>query len=245
MLRRERLVLSLAVVGSLAFGGSADADCALIGLEAKVITKPDVEVWPDGGVVVMAAPKMGGKLEKGDAAINKSWRFKGSDAEPTFVSIAPGLAVIRPPRDAAGRAIGGELVDGKTSLFSVKLASKKLGPLAPPAVKKITHQQQVNRRTSARVTVELASVPPKAVALVLLDAKGTPRSFGTINVADPLGGVAPPANTVWAYANHECRALPNGTVPSNPGDVVTVMFVDETGRVSPPSKPFTITKQTP
>jgi hypothetical protein len=240
MLRLVALALA-----SLAFTGSAAADCALIGLEAKVITKPNVEVWPDGGVVVMAAPKMGGKLEKGDAAINKSWRFKGSDAEPTFVSIAPGLAVIRPPKDASGRAMGGELVDGKTSLISVKLASKKLPALGAPVVKKITHQQQVNRRTSARVTVELDSVPATAIALVLFDAKGTPRSFGTINVPDPIGGVAPPPNTVWAYAHHECRALPNGTVPSNAGDVVTVMFVDETGRVSPPSKPFTITKQTP
>jgi hypothetical protein len=235
------LRLSAVILVSLVVPRTASADCAMVGLEAKVIARPNVEVWPDGGVVVMAAPKIGGKLEQGDAAIDRRWRFKGSDAEPTFVSIAPGLAVIRPPKDASGRAIGGELVHGTTSLYTVKLAAKKLPPLAAPVVKSIEHQEHISRRVSVRVTVKLDTIPAGAVALVLADAAGRPRSFGTIGITDPsLGVAAPPAGAVWAYAQRDCIALPNGTVPSRAGDTVTVMFVDATGRVSPPSKPFKI-----
>jgi hypothetical protein len=210
-----------------------------MGLAPKVVTRTGAELPSDGGIVVIAEPKQGGKLDPGDAAIPKSWRFKGNAGEPTFVSLAPGLAVVKLPKDASGRTISGELFDGKTALVAVK-ATDKLTPILPaPSVQSIVEPQRVSRRVRERVTVKLDSQPAGAIAVVLAEPgkNGKPRSYGLI---PNLPGGGKTSIEVDAYAHHECQALPNGTVPSKPGDLVVVMFVDELGRLSAPSKPFKI-----
>jgi hypothetical protein len=236
-------MLRLVALALMTFGfmHSAAGDCAMWGLTAKVLTKANAELPPDGRILVMATPKPNGKLEPGDASIVKSWRFKGSDGEPTFTSIAPGLAVIHPPINASGRPIGGELVDGTKSLVVVKTTDTKRALPAAPVIKNIVLAERMGRRSSSRITVTLEARPLNLVGVVLTGPDGKPRSFGVFHdysdAGKPIGGVQ-----IDVFASQDCQALPNGTVPSKVGEVVTLRFVDDAGRVSAPSKPFKIAK---
>jgi hypothetical protein len=204
----------------------AFADCALWGLEAKPLTPPGTAIPQDGGIVVGAVPEPSGKLEPGDVALQVRWRIGG--AKPTLVSLAPGLAVMRVP---PGK---GAVVDASGKpVIEVKTTGTKRQPLTAPKVSAIVYEKRARRRSMERVLVTLDDVPKTAIAIVLSDAKGTPRSWQPIK--QPTDGKA-----VAAYLQTDCQALPNGTVPSRAGDVVTVQLVDELGRVSAATRPLKI-----
>lgn len=205
---------------------AASADCALVGLVPKVLTKPDAVLAPDGGVVVGAVSADRGPLDSGDIAVQPSWKFvvPMGTITPAIDSLAPGLAVYRTSADTV------ELKDaGGTSLVKVTRTGKR-DKLAAPKVKSLRFDAPISRRSIKRVEVTLdGAAPAGAIALVLADAKGAPKSWTLV-----AGSV------FYPYLQRDCVALPNGTVPSGKGDKVTLFWVDEHGRKSAFTKPMTI-----
>ena len=218
---------------TFSFVQTASADCAAWGLSPKVLTAPNTtfDGSSDGGILVAAVPEEHGKLDKGDAALQPTWRFKGRKAAPVVHSIAPGLASIQTMED-------GELVDGSgKSLVTVRVViTKKLMWIPPPPViKAVRHNGDMRGyHGSEHVTVEFADpMPMGTVAVILLDAKGKPKSWG----------FARSPTLVEVYTSGDCIALPNGTIPSKAGDTVMVRLVDTDGRVSQPTAPIKIVAQ--
>ena len=205
----------------------ADADCALMGLAPQVLSKPDVALPVDGGIVVGAVSIDRGSLASGDVAVQPAWKFvvPMGTITPVIDTLAPGLAVYRASTDNL------ELVDDKdTSLAKARRSETKRDKLAAPKVKTIKYDAPMSRRSIKRVEVTLdGGPPPGAIALVLADAKGTPKSWG------PVAG-----SVFYPYLQRDCLTLPNGTVPSGKGDKVTLFWVDEAGRKSAYTKPMTI-----
>jgi hypothetical protein len=211
---------------------TARADCAMWGLAPKVLTPESTVIAADGGIVVAAVPEARGKLDHGDAAVQASWKIRagGDSLRPPIEVIAPGLAVYRV---AVANAFKIELTDGSTTLVTVKPSRSRGDALAAPKVKSVAFLPRKLRHGAERVVVELAEpAPAGVVAMVLADAEGKPRSWGTVS-----GGA-----TIDAYGAAECQALPNGTVASKAGDKVTLMFVDAAGRVSAATQPVAIAK---
>jgi hypothetical protein len=224
---RFALIASLVAVGPL----TADADCASYGLAPKVLTPDGTTIPSTGGIVVAAVPLPQGRLEKGDPAVQPTWRYKGQVDKPTIVSLAPGLALM-----SVGRPT--ELVDGKgVSLIKVNGTKGSSTLDAAPKVTAIRHvvNGMPSYHGSVHVVVDLAvPPPPDTVAVIVGDAKG-PRSWGLIK--------DPKSTSVEPYVQQYCEVLPNGTVASNPGDAVWVKFVDSAGRVSPASASIKIAAQ--
>ncbi|MBS1122697.1 MAG: hypothetical protein H6Q90_4925 [Deltaproteobacteria bacterium] len=222
------------VIAILAWCSSvATARCAMWGLVPRVVTPAETEIPSDGGIVVAAVPDPHGKLDSGDAAVVPTWRYRSTTANPQIETLAPGLAVYR----AAG-ATGTELQDGDgAKLVRVKPIRGQRVRLPAPLVRTVTIDSSIGRGLATRVDVDLAVIPSGAVAIVLADAKGAPRSWGMIHRLSPaeLATTKRPM-AVTVYESRRCIPLPNGTVPSQLGDKVVTYFVDEAGRTSSTSE---------
>jgi hypothetical protein len=205
----------------------AAADCGLIGLVPKVLTASDAKLAPDGGIVVGAVSHDRGPMDDGDVAIQKAWTFavpRGT-ITPAIESLAPGLAVYKTSADAFElKNVEGEVLAAATR------TDGKRDKLAAPKVKTIKYDAPFSKRNIQRIEVIVdGGAPAGVIALVLADAKGTPKSWG------PAVG-----SVFYPYSHRECVTLPNGTVPSKKGDKVTLFWVDADGRKSAFTKPMTI-----
>jgi len=229
VIRRLGIVAALVI----ALGGHAAAECAYIGLSPKVVTPAGARVPASGGIVVAAVSDRRGKLNRGDEAVQKQWRYRGRKTAPKIDSIAPGLAVMR---IAPGTTT---LVDaGGKRLIAVTGTKDRVAPPPTPKLVAVRHtEHHVGYHGWERVTVELDAAPPAGViAVVLVDDKGTPRSWG-----EPVAGSA----QVDVYSGGGCVPQANGTQRSQAGDAVRVMFVGVGGLVSAPSAVARIVKATP
>jgi hypothetical protein len=221
-----RLASWFALASLLASSAPASAKCAMSHLRPTVITSgPVVE---GGGILVATEQVSYDVTDRGDA-IQPAWRFAGSQSAPKIDTLAPGLAVYRLPAKTGTV----KLVAGKTTIATATMTTAKPAVLEAPKVKTIRHDASLGRRASAytRVTLD-GAVPPGMVALVLADAKGTPRSFGLVDLT---------TTEITVYAHSRCGVVPNNTIESSIGDKVTLMWVDGSGRLSPASKVLTVT----
>lgn len=232
----NRFVLVLVpvlVLAALGFAPSlARADCARVGLAPKVLTPVNALVPRDGGVVVAAVPEARGKLDPGDAAVQSGWRIKigGDSVKPPIDVLAPGLAVYRA---AVANAFKVELSNGDAVLATVRVTRDKTDLLPAPKIIRVWFEQPLSRHSTTQVGVELdGDVPAGAVALVLADDQGVPRSW-TLTSAGA-------GSKLYAYSSGDCRALPNGTIPSKTGDKITLFWVDSVGMKSAATKPIQI-----
>ena len=219
------------LVCALATPHAADAKCAMWGLAPDVLTPSNTAITADGGIVVGALDHEDGSVDPGDTASQAGWRLRiGSRvANPTLVPIAPGLVLYKLPADAKEAL----LIDDKRATVGKVTVGAKTPALAAPKIKKIKYGANSGRRPSARITVEfVGTAPDGAIALVLADAKGKPRSWGRVS-----GG----ATTALAFDRGRCRVLANGTIESKPGERVTAFWVDSSGRKSPASGAMAIT----
>lgn len=252
MPRKPSLVTTVVIAACLA-PSAAGADCALMGLAAKVVTPSGTAIPKDGGVVVAALPVDRGELAQGDVAAHPEWSLSDDDGRerPTLVTIAPGLVVYRrmsgaapiPNKDGVVMrhrpgAYDFELQDDREHVLGTFSRAGATPPtLAAPKVKRVHLDQQISRRSRTEVIAELsADPPPDAYALVLADRKGVARSWWT---------VSPNVRTQTAYHARDCLALPNGTVASRSGDKVTLFWLTIDGRKSPMTGPFTIAANAP
>lgn len=209
----------------------ADAKCARWGLGPDVLTEIGATIAADGGIVVAATPEEDGELESGDVAKQDGWRLRIASrvASPTIVSLAPGLALYKLPPDAKDASM---IDDGRKQVAKVSVGPKT-ATLAAPKIKKILHDSRQGKRPYAKVNLELSTpVPAGAIAIVLADAKGTPRSWGQVEA----GKVR-----VLGYDRRRCQALPNGTIESQPGDKIVAYWIDASGRKSAASAATAIT----
>lgn len=224
----HRLVILLAALG---FAPSlAHADCARWGLSPKILTPASALVPREGGVVVAAIPDAHGPLDPGDAAVQAGWRIhSGSDSvKPPVDVLAPGLAVYRV---AVANAFKVELSNGDAVLATVRPTRDRLDPLAAPKVTRVWFEQSTSRHSTTRVGVELdGDAPSGAVALVMADDQGVPRSWTLASAGSKL----------YAYSAGDCLPLPNGTIASKAGDKITLFWVDGVGRKSAATKPIQI-----
>jgi hypothetical protein len=220
-----------ALLASLATPAAARAECAVAGLVPAVLSRTTTELPDDGGIVV-GAFSQGGNLPSGEVAVQPSWRLAVGKTQitPKVDVIAPGLAVYR----GLGRAGDVALVDGKgKELAKVRATSGKRPALAAPAVKTLSFEQTQHRRSSTKIAAAFDEIPPSAVALVIADEKGKPRSWGATSRAGK--------GTVYPLDIASCAALPNGTEMTKAGDKVTLFWVDDAGRVSPATRPIVVT----
>ena len=217
------VVASIALVSS-----SAAGDCAFSGLAAKVITPANAIVPGDGGIVVAAVTDHHGALSPGDEAVHPGWRLRvGPDLlKPPIEVIAPGLAIYRV---AVANAFKVELENDKHEVVGTVRPARGSGdPLAAPQLKRAWFEPNHSRHGSERVGVEVdGAVPATAIALVVADAKGTPRSWTLVD-----------GQALYPYTSASCLALPNGTIGTKAGDTITVFWVDAGGRRSAASKPI-------
>jgi len=218
-------MLRLALLSLVLSASPAAADCAFSGLTPKPMTATNKSLPLDGGIVIAAVSDQAGKIDPGDAALEHPFKFEGGRT----VSLAPGLAVIRVTKP-------GSLVDAANkTVLAIKLTPKPLLPLPAPEVKLVEHEGRRGRRGNERVLATLENPSSGLIAVVLANAKGSPKSWGLVS-GQPV--------RVVAFSTGDCMSLPNGTQPSKAGDTVTVRYVDGYGRLSPPSKPIKIVEST-
>jgi hypothetical protein len=224
-------VLRLAVIALLLAPSHARAECKSTGLVPKAISPDNAVVPSDGGIVVAATPDPAGRIDPGDVAVQAGWRLRiGSDlVKPPVELLAPGLAIYRV---AVANAFKVELVTSAGTIAATVKPSRSGGAALPaPAIKRAWLEHTASKRATTRVGVELAGpAPTGALALVIADAAGTPRSWT----------LATGATTLYPYLAEACRALPNGTLATSAGDSIVLFWVDAGGRVSPPSKPVAV-----
>jgi hypothetical protein len=211
----------------------ARSECAVSGLVPVVLTRSTNELPADGGIVI-AAQSQGGNLPSGEVTVQPAWRIAIGKMRitPTIQVVAPGLAVYR----WVGAA--GEVVlldkDGK-ELVTVRATKATQPPPAAPVVKKAWRHVNGRRHSTLEIGVEVDAVPADAVALVLADDKGKPRSFGPTSHRS--------ATTLYPLYQPSCALVPNGTETTKVGDRITLLWVDDAGRVSPPSKPIVVVEK--
>jgi hypothetical protein len=224
-------MLRALAIAAILVPATAHADCAMWGLAPKVLTPANGVVASDGGIVVAAVAESRGDLAPGDAAVQTGWRLRvgGSLVKPPIDKLAPGLAVYRA---AVANSYKLELEDEKHAVVATVRPARDGGDaLAAPKLRRVWFDKLTGKRGGTRVGVELdGGTPAHAIALVLADAQGTPRSWALVDGSP----------TLYPYVTGDCRALPNGTIPSKPGDKVTLYWIDDAGRKSPASKPIEI-----
>ncbi|MBL0218575.1 MAG: hypothetical protein IPQ07_32445 [Myxococcales bacterium] len=228
MVRHASWVALVSLVSLGTTAAPAAAKCAMSHLRPEVLSTD--EIAPGGGIVVATEQASYDEPDEGDA-VQPTWQLEigGTRSAPKIDTLAPGLAVYRVPASATAAT----LFDGKTVRGKITIGTTKAAALAAPKVKGIRHDKSMGRRASAYTTVTLDGAPPAGmVALVLTDAKGTPRSFGVVEDG---------AAELRVYAHSRCGVVPNNTVESKIGDKVKLFWVDRNGRKSPVSKIVTIT----
>jgi hypothetical protein len=207
---------------------AADADCpSVTGLAPAIASPSGFDLPKDGGVVV-GAFGADVPLPTGDPAVQTGWRIRtDAGAEtPRLVTLAPGLVVYR--SSARSGRIALENDRGESIAWVIATARKQPVLAAPDP----TTAEVVFAGGTVRIGVELATKAPKeAIALVLADSKGTPRSWSLVHRGSTQQN---------AYAQNRCQVVPNGSVLSQAGEKVTFLWVDQAGRVSPASKPIAL-----
>jgi hypothetical protein len=208
----------------LSLGTPAHATCAMVPLTTKVSSATEA---PEGGGLVVATTHDGPKPKGGGwNPVNPAWRFRagGKLHVPVIESLAPGLAIYRLPAGVTSA----ELVDGKTVLGRITIKGPKLAPLAAPKVKTLHQTMQSSRKgMSIEMFAELGEdMPAGAIGLVVADAKGTPRSYGSSREG----------RTMLVYSHYPCSQDPTGAVQSSDGEELQLYWVDRAGQKSPATK---------
>jgi hypothetical protein len=220
---------SIVASALLASSVATAAPCMPTRLESKVLTPANAAIAPGGGIIVIAssAPAYGGgpsgvdAAEHADVASHADWRVRAGAhlIAPGIKVIAPGLAVYD-----VGEATG-ELVledaDHKELLHAHR--GERTAELAPPKLTRVSvnDPRHMMRHPYTAMTAVVADKPPAgAVALVVFDQDGKPRSWGTPSVT----------SEVYVYSSGGCGTAIG--IPSSAGDSVRLAWLDGSGRLS-------------
>lgn len=229
----HRVLAVVALLTLAVTSAPVGAKCMQLELKAQVLTA-SVEITGDGGGIVVATTGTGID-DKGELPANQtSWKLRVGKTladPPVITTLAPGLVLYSPPPSAKGN---GDLVTRKGKVLARwKRTTAKRAALDAPVIKAIKHTADIHLPMSEDTLVELdGKVPATAIAMILVDNKGTALTWGVANPGVPA---------VRVYSHGHCD-VSNGTLPPSLGDSVTLAWVDKHGRVSPASKPISVIK---
>jgi hypothetical protein len=229
MMKLVAQIGAIAGVISLA-SSSANADCAFWGLAAKVATPAKTSLTGGGGILVYADPVVDAPLTDNDVAMDAKFTLRDGST-PKKTKIAPGLVVYEMPFVDQSTPV--ELFDGKKVVGSVIGDKSKVAQFPAPKLKSIAlYERRHMMHSSDTIEMELdGDLPADVWGVVIVDAKGKARAWNAIDPKD---------KKVVVYNRWDCRALPNGTVPSKIGEKVSVFFVNAHGRTSDRTQLMTI-----
>lgn len=168
------------------------------------------------------------------------WRFRdlNRSVRPRVTNIAPGLAIYHPP-PLADPDITLEDKDHAARVRKVR-ALKADPSIPPPALKRVLFAED---RTSSRafVTVELSESAPKAAVVAVIvrvdGARRMPLSW-TLVRSNGNGVLSLP---IW-HTPFSCEQHVDTLIQPTPGEIVEVIWLDESGRISEPSNAVTIVR---
>ena len=229
-MHRFLLIAAVAVAPRAAAG-----DCASMPLQAQVVTTAGAEIPSDGGILVATTWTNGSRTEKSEDPVRPGWRLRGKKlTAPKIDVLAPGLAVYRVPFDGQAAV---ELEDEDHKVVANVTAGKRKAAAVPaPKAKSVVFVATMSRHSSQVATATLTADPPAgASALVIVNAKGLPTSWGSVV----------PGKVQTPYAHHDCAMLPNGSSAPVVGETVTLFWVMADGRRSEPTKAITVTGKFP
>jgi hypothetical protein len=224
---RSLVVVLMALVPVIPARVDAGA-CARPQIPTQPLT-PAGDIAKDGGVVV--------SMEDAARAPKLVFARGKQDVVAKTTVIGPGLVVYTPP--SAGEW---SLQAGTKAMVKIKTGADAK-PLAAPSVKSIKYNSVSGRRgISVWVLVDVnGAVPAGAVALVVFDDKGKPKSWGRVGQVPP----DPSAKTtaVNVFSSGSCTVLPNGTEASLLAQKVQIAWLDSSGRLSAMTK--AVVEETP
>ena len=234
-------MIALAATGSALTG--AYADCAMAELGPNLVTRTGAKLPADGGILVAAGVSTDHKPVPGDPSQPKlKATFGGKPVALVIESLAPGLTVYRPEHPL----VGAVAVAGAANPLTVTFGKDKGPALVAPAVTAVvsTVVMDLGRHGaegSETTVVAVKSVPETAVAVIVYhmkDEEHVPITYGS-PAHDKTG-----ATTIEVYREGgHCRGpgMPGQAFPQ-PQEVVTLAWVDASGRLSPLSAPIKVTE---
>jgi hypothetical protein len=163
------------------------------------------------------------------------WRFRIVNrlVRPLVVHLAPGLAIYHPPPPLGG--IDVVLENAEHEIVDRSELALTPGPLLEaPRVRSIT-TGKVRSRDAVLLAVE--ALPETAVIAVIMRVQGSalvPMAWSFVRFTDPA------SIEIW-HVPMTCEPKVGFLLEPKEGMRVAVVWVDELGRVSEPSKPTVIT----
>ncbi|HEY4177936.1 MAG TPA: hypothetical protein VGM90_13910 [Kofleriaceae bacterium] len=229
-----RLVLASLALASLS--PLADAKCMQPMQHPKVLNA-GVTAPPDGGLLVMTSTEYGSNAVDEGEALQPTWVFKSGkkESKPETVVLAPGLVVYKLP----AKVTSADLVGDKKSRGKITTSTKAIDLLPAPDVTSLetTSSDNMIRPETSSLVVLATAAPVGARALIVTD-EGAAKTVLTFGLISPAGKA--PVTDVVVYQQGHCSALPDGTGAPYADESVTVRYVDNFGRLSPPSKPIKV-----
>jgi len=237
-----RHLLLLAVI---AVSHPAHAKCSRQDImQPNLLTRRDTRVPADGGIVV------GYAYNRGDNEVEKTrtddpsdvlWTARDVKRKPVALartSLAPGLSVFRPAAttdfvvvDAAGTQVGSFTRGGKPIVIDA--------PLLKTVRYKTEGATEMRWSPSTRTILELAKAPPAEAIAVIVYIGDKPVTFTTL--ADTHDKQL--SLDIYDAGGHCPSAKPTGTGAVGANSTVTFAYVDTFGRLSPQSKPVTVSRE--
>ncbi len=165
------------------------------------------------------------------------WRFRDLNrvVRPRVTTVAPGLAIYHPP----------PLADADVTLEDTNHGArvrkqrvlKADPPLGAPAVKSIAFTENVKARQSSAMVYFTDAIPKGALIAVISRIDGAKR----IPLAWSQVQVGATSVKIW-HTPFACEQSVSSMVPPKPGEAIEVLWVDDLGRVSGPSKALTVAR---
>lgn len=221
------------VATALAISADARAECAMTELVPVRLTPDGAKLPTDGGVLVGYQSHRPEKTAHGPLAAS----FKATDGKAAIElavrQIAPGVFVYSAKDPSKGSFT---LMDGKTKVGTfARGATDKNDLAAPDATAGRLHMESGFHAIVERFDVDVAAIPDGALGVIVYDDKGTATSFETVP-HDRTG-----KTTIQPFRTpSRCSFDPDGRVAPKVGAKVTIAWVDQFGRIGPPSHVITV-----
>lgn len=232
---------------SVAIGPANAAPCRPLHNVARVLTPNDAAIAHDGGVLVMATPETPGDNQviadgSGDAAQQPTWKLvqRKRNIRTMMTVLAPGLVRY----DVVGNNIGAQRLVGPLGKVLISYvrnsAAAKADRVAAPDVSSVESASYGDdRRRTITYTANFGTAAPSGTVAAVIYGQDPATS------AEQAWRwtVVPQGATTFVIERQgrSCGAPTVGTVALSASSIVSVAWVDASGRLSPRSKPIKIT----
>lgn len=239
--------LSIVTILALALtAGDADAKCARVLLEPRVLTHAADKIPANGGILVGYDSTTDGGADRfagHDPAVNDDWLLVSGARKlrPKIEVLAPGLAVyqVRPfTRLRAGKLALRDGGAGRALLGTWRIGKAQPSALAAPQPRSIASVTTTGnnlgrgRMDTTITTLELSAAPPPG-AVAVIAYRGSGAAATPIAWARVTAGAA---DAIQLYRSPgRCGTEPDGLIAPAAGESIALAWVDAFGRRSPRS----------